>query len=60
MGYYDTTHNYRVYFMNNRMTVVRRDIKFDEEKAMRLSLERELDLHADEKFLVLKNEPQDV
>ena len=27
---------------------------------MRLSLERELDLHADEEILVPKNEPQDV
>ena len=30
------------------------------EKAMRFSLERELDLHADEELLVPKNEPQDV
>ena len=60
LGYTDTPHNYRVYFPNNRMIVVRRDIKFDEEKAMRLSLERELDLHVDEELLVPKNEPQDV
>ena len=46
LGYTDTPQNYRVYFANNRMTVVRRDVKFDEEKAMRLSLERELDFHA--------------
>ena len=37
-----------------------RDIKFDEEKDMRLSLKRELDLHADEELLVPKDEPQDV
>ena len=60
LGYIDTPHNYRVYFPNNRMIVVRKDIKFDEEKAMRLSLERELDLHAEEELLVPKNEHQDV
>jgi hypothetical protein len=42
------------------MTVMRRDIKFDEGKAMRLSLERELDLHAKEELLVPKDESQDV
>ena len=57
LGYAATPHNYRVYFLNNRMTVVRRDIKFDEEKSMRLSLERELGLHVDEELLVPKNEP---
>ena len=30
------------------------------EKSMQLSLERELDLHADEELLVPKNESQDV
>ena len=60
LGYNETPHNYQVYFPNNRMIVVRRDIKFDEEKAMQLSLERELDLHAEEELLVPKNEPQDV
>ena len=60
LGYTDTPHNYRVYFPNNRMIVVKWDIKFDEEKAMRLSLERELDLYADEELLVPNNEPQDV
>ena len=34
LGYIGTPHNYWVYFPNIRMTVVRRDIKFDEEKAM--------------------------
>ena len=34
LGYIDTPHKYQVYFPNNRMTVVRRDIKFEEEKAM--------------------------
>ena len=60
VGYTDTPHNYWVYLPNNIMTVVRRDIKFDEEKGMWLSLERELYLHVDEELLVPKNEPQDV
>ena len=60
MRYSDTPHNYSVYFPNNLMIFVRRDIKFDEEKAMRLSLERELDLYEDEELLVQKDEPQDV
>ena len=60
VGYTEIAHNYRVYFPNNRMTFVRRDIKFDEGKAMRLSLERELDLHSKEELLVLKDKPQDV
>ena len=42
------------------MTVVRRDIKFNEKKALNLSLERELHLHAKEELLVPKDEPQDV
>ena len=33
VGYTETPHNYRVYFPNNRMTIVRQDIKFDEGKA---------------------------
>ena len=45
-----------MYFPNNRMTVVRWDIKFDEGKSMRLSLEREWDLHAEEELLVPKDE----
>eukprot|EP00253_Pinus_taeda_P002729 PITA_02729 len=39
------------------MTVLRRDVKFDEEKAMQVSLERELELHAEEEILVPKAEP---
>ena len=39
---------------------VQLDIKFYEGKAMRLSLERELDLHAEEEILVPEDEPQDV
>ena len=55
LGYTETPHNYRVYFPDSRMTLVRRDIKFHEEKAMKLSLERELHLHADEEILVPKD-----
>ena len=60
VGYTETPHNYRVYFPNNLMNVVRRDIKFYEGKSMRLSLERDLDLHAEEELLVPKDESQDV
>ena len=42
VGYTDTPHNYRVYLQSNKTLVVRRDVNFDEEKAMRCSLEREL------------------
>eukprot|EP00253_Pinus_taeda_P033552 PITA_33552 len=48
VGYTDTPHNYWVYLPSTQRIVVRRDLKFDEQKAMRLSLERELVLHADE------------
>jgi hypothetical protein len=58
VGYTETPHNYHVYFPNSKMIVMRRDIKFDEGKAMRLSLERELDLHAEEELLVPKDESQ--
>jgi len=38
------------------MIVVRRDVKFDDDKAMRVSLERELQIHDDEKILAPKVE----
>ena len=60
VGYKETPHNYRVYFPNIKMTVMRRDIKFDEGKSMWLSLERELDLHVEEELLVPKDECLDV
>ena len=60
VGYTDTPHNYRVYLPDSQNIVVRRDIKFHEEKAMKLSLERELHLHAEDELLVPKDEPQDV
>ena len=37
LGYTDTPHNYHVYFPDSRKTVVRQDIKFQEEKAMKCS-----------------------
>ena len=60
VGYTETPHNYRVYFPNRKMTIVRRDIKLYEKKAMRLSLEREFHLDAEEELLVPKDESQDV
>jgi len=56
VGYTDTPHNYWVYLSTIRMTMVRRDVRFDEEKAMRVSLERELKLHADDDILAAKVE----
>ena len=54
VGYTNTPQNYRLYLPSHRMTVVCRDVKFDEEKAMRCSLERELQLHVYEKILAPK------
>ena len=60
VGYTNTLHNYRVYFSINMMIDFKGDVKCDEEKAMQFSLERELDLDADEEILVPNDEPQDV
>jgi len=60
LGYTEKPHNYHVYFPKSQMTMVRRDIKFNEEKAMKLSLERELALHAEEEILGPKDESLDV
>eukprot|EP00253_Pinus_taeda_P022759 PITA_22759 len=58
-SYTDTPHNYRVYFLTSRRTVVRRYRKFDDKKAMQSSLERELKLQDVEELLVPKEkEPQ--
>ena len=54
MGYTDTPHNYRLFLPTSEKTVVHRDLKFDKRKAMRVSLERELKLHAKEALLVAK------
>lgn len=59
VGYTNTPHNYRVYLTSYKMTMVCRDVKFDEEKVMRCSLERELKLHGEEDILAPKEEPQD-
>ena len=56
VGYTDTPHNYWVYLPTSRRTVVCRDLKFDEQKAMRVSLERELQLQVVGKLLVPKEE----
>ena len=60
VGCTDTPHNYHVYLPDSGKTVVRRDIKFQEEKAMKCSLERELHLHEDEELLAPKDELQDM
>eukprot|EP00253_Pinus_taeda_P033650 PITA_33650 len=60
VGYTDTPHSYHVYLLDSCKTVVRRDIKFQEEKAMKCLLEREPHLHADKELLVPKDELQDV
>ena len=41
------------------MTMVCRDVKFNEEKTTICSLERELQLHVDEEILAPNEEPQD-
>ena len=56
VGYTNTPHNYRVYMLTSRMIVLHKDISFDKEKAMQVSLERELELHADEVILASKDE----
>ena len=54
LGYTDTPHNYWVYFPAHMMKVVRRDVKFDEDKAKPTSLEREVEFHVDEDLLAPK------
>ena len=44
VGYTDTPHNYRVYLPTSQRTLVHRDLKFDELKAMLFFLERELNM----------------
>jgi len=56
VGYTDTPHNYRVYLPSHRMIMVH-NVNFHELKVMRCSLERELELHADEELLAPKEEP---
>jgi len=56
VGYIDTPHDYQVYLLPNMMRVVRRYVRFNEEKAMSCSLEREIQLHAIEEILAPKFE----
>lgn len=51
MGYTYTPHKYRVYFLSHKMIMVCRDVNFDEENAMRCSLERVLQLYGYEELL---------
>jgi len=39
VGYIETLHIYQVYFPSLKVTLVRRDVKLDEDKAMGCSLE---------------------
>jgi len=57
LEYTDTRHDYQVYLSSHKMIVVPRDVKFDEEKAMICSLEREIQLHGEEELLGPKEEP---
>ena len=43
-----------------QITVVRRDANFDEEKAMRCSLEREIQIQPEEEILAPKDDPREV
>jgi len=56
VGYIDTPHKYRVYLPTSQRIVICRDLKFNEQKAMQVSLERELKLHAEEELSVPKEE----
>ena len=42
LGYIETPHKYYVYFLSLRVIDFQRDVKFDEEKEMWFSLEREI------------------
>ena len=59
LGYTDTPHNYWVYLPSHMMTMVYRDVKFDEEKAIRCYLDWEIQLHANKELLAPKEESQD-
>lgn len=56
VGYIDTPHNYCVFFPASQRTVVRMDLKFNEQRAMLVSFEREIKLHGNEELLVPKEE----
>lgn len=52
-----TPHNYSVYLPSLRMIAVGRDVKFNEDKLMQCSLERELQIPLEEDILASKEEP---
>lgn len=60
--YTDTSHNYHVFLPTSQRTIVYRDLKFNKQRAMQVSLGRELKLLGDEELLVPKEEepPDDV
>lgn len=60
VGYTETPHNYQVYLPSLRMTIVQRDVNFDDEKATQLSLERELQIQPKYELLAPKEEPWEV
>lgn len=60
VGYTETPCNYPLYLLSLRMTIVCRDVKFDEENAMRCFLERELQLHSIEEIFTINEEPWEV
>ena len=60
LGYIETPHIYHVYFPSLIMKFVCRDVKFDEDKEMWCSLDRELQIPPEEEILALKEEPQEV
>ena len=51
VGYIEIPHNYRVYLSSLIMKFIQRDVKFDEEKAMNFSLEREPKIPPKAEFL---------
>lgn len=60
MGYIETPQKNHVYLSSLRLIDVWRDVKFDEDKEMQLSLERELHIPQEEEILAPKEEPQEV
>jgi hypothetical protein len=58
VGYSETTKAYRVYVPALRRTVIRRDVRFEEGKALRKSLEREQSTTEDEEQQAPKQEAQ--
>ena len=53
-GLTETPHNYHVYLPSLRMIFLQRDVKFDEDKAMWCSLERDLHIPPEEELLAPK------